>query len=156
TRYAQMAHSAADTLITPMNDSLIDFDLLAKLNPETGKVEGPSIYAEMVWDARKLRRKAGLEPVDWVVLRNRISTLNARNKRRVGAALTDLSKRIGFRVIPGFGERVIFREMFLSGLTLLDLKDTGEVSLNLSNIAARQEVRDVVKALKLPGVEVGF
>ena len=156
TRYAQMAHSAADTLITPMNDSLIDFDLLAKLNPETGKVDGPSIYAEIVWDARKLRRKAGLEPVDWVVLRNRISTLNARNKRRVGAALTDLSKRIGFRVIPGFGERVIFREMFLSGLTLLDLKDTGEVSLNLSNIAARQEVRDVVKALKLPNVEVGF
>ncbi|MEL6584524.1 MAG: division plane positioning ATPase MipZ [Pseudomonadota bacterium] len=156
TRYAQMAHSAADTLITPMNDSLIDFDLLAKLDPETGKVRGPSIYSEMVWEARKLRQKAGLKPVDWVVLRNRISTLNARNKRRVGAALGDLAKRIGFRVIPGFGERVVFREMFLSGLTLLDLKDTGEISLNLSNIAARQEVRDVVRALDLPGVELGF
>jgi chromosome partitioning protein len=151
-----MAHAAADTLITPMNDSLIDFDLLAKLDPDTGKVAGPSIYSEMVWDARKLRQKAGLKPVDWVVLRNRISTLNARNKRRVGAALGDLAKRIGFRVIPGFGERVIFREMFLSGLTLLDLKDTGEVALNLSNIAARQEVREVIKALELPGVDVRF
>lgn len=156
TRYAQMAHSAADTLITPMNDSLIDFDLLARLDPDTGKVLGPSIYSEMVWNARQLRASAGLKAVDWVVLRNRISTLNAKNKRRVGAALTELSKRIGFRVIPGFGERVVFREMFLSGLTLLDLKDTGESSLNLSNIAARQEVRDVIKSLNLPDVTVKF
>lgn len=156
TRYAQMAHAAADTLVTPMNDSLIDFDLLARLNPETGKVLGPSVYAEMVWKARQLRASAGLKPVDWVVLRNRIATLNARNKRRVGSALTELSKRIGFRVIPGFGERVVFREMFLSGLTLLDLKDTGEISLNISNLAARQEVRDVVKALNLPDVSVKF
>ena len=103
-----------------------------------------------------MRATAGLKPVDWVVLRNRIATLNARNKRRVGSALTELSKRIGVRVIPGFGERVVFREMFLSGLTLLDLKDTGEVSLNISNLAARQEVRDVVKALNLPDVSVKF
>ncbi len=156
TRYAQMAHAAADTLITPMNDSLIDFDLLARLDPETGKVKGPSVYSEMVWKARQLRASAGLKPVDWVVLRNRISTLNARNKRRVGSALNELSKRIGFRVIPGFGERVIFREMFLSGLTLLDLKDTGEISLNISNLAARQEVRDVVKSLNLPDVKLKF
>lgn len=156
TRYAQMAHAAADTLITPMNDSLIDFDLLARLNPETGKVLGPSVYAEMVWKARQLRATAGLKPVDWVVLRNRIATLNARNKRRVGSALTELSKRIGFRVIPGFGERVVFREMFLSGLTLLDLKDTGDISLNISNLAARQEVREVVKSLNLPDVSIKF
>ena len=156
TRYARMAHSAADTLITPMNDSLIDFDLLAQLDPESGEVKGPSIYSEMVWDARQLRASAGLKSVDWVVLRNRISTLNARNKRRVGTALGDLSKRIGFRVIPGFGERVVFREMFLSGLTLLDLKDSGEGNLNISNIAARQEVRDVIKSLNLPDVTIAF
>ncbi|MEO1421951.1 MAG: division plane positioning ATPase MipZ [Pseudomonadota bacterium] len=156
TRYAQMAHAAADTLITPMNDSLIDLDLLARLDPDSGEIMGPSVYAEMVWSARQLRASAGLKPVDWVVLRNRISTLNARNKRRVGTALDKLSKRIGFRVIPGFGERVIFREMFLSGLTLLDLKDTGSTGLSLSNIAARQEVRDVVKALGLPDVSVQF
>ncbi|RED14336.1 division plane positioning ATPase MipZ [Pontivivens insulae] len=156
TRYAQMAHAAADTLVTPMNDSLIDFDLLARLDPQTGKVLGPSVYSEMVWKARQLRASAGLKPADWVVLRNRISTLNARNKRRVGSALGELSKRIGFRVIPGFGERVIFREMFLSGLTLLDLRDTGEMKLNISNLAARQEVREVVKSLNLPGVDVSF
>ena len=155
TRYAQMAHSAATTLITPMNDSLIDFDLLAKLDPADGKVLGPSVYSDMVWKARQLRAQAGLKPIDWVVLRNRLSSLDARNKRRVGAALMDLSKRIGFRVLPGFTERVVFREMFLSGLTLLDLKDQDTHKLSMSNIAARQELRDVLKALNL-GVEIKF
>ncbi len=156
TRYAQMAHSVADTLITPMNDSLIDFDLLARLDPATGKVLGPSIYSEMVWSARQLRSQAGLKPVDWVVLRNRMATLNAHNKRKVGAALQELSDRIGFRLVPGFSERVIFRELFLNGLTLLDLKDLGKDKLTLSNIAARQEVRDLIRALDLPDVQISF
>lgn len=156
TRYAQMAHSAADTLITPMNDSLVDFDLLARLDPADGKVQGPSVYAEMVWKARQLRASAGLRAIDWIVLRNRLSSLDARNKRRVAAALADLSRRIGFRIAPGFTERVIFREMFLSGLTLLDLKDSDQPKMNMSAIAARQEVRELVKSLKLPGVTVGF
>lgn len=156
TRYAQMAHSVADTLITPMNDSLVDFDLLARLDPATGKVLGPSIYSEMVWSARQLRSQAGLKPVDWVVLRNRVSVLNARNKRKVGTALSELSTRIGFRLISGFSERVIFRELFLSGLTLLDLKDFGERKMTLSNIAARQEVRDLIRSLELPNVTIKF
>ncbi len=156
TRYAQMAHAVADTLITPMNDSLIDFDLLARLDPATGKILGPSIYSEMVWSARQLRSQAGLKPVDWVVLRNRMATLNAHNKRKVGTALQELSDRIGFRLVPGFSERVIFRELFLNGLTLLDLKDLGRDKLTLSNIAARQEVRDLVRALDLPDVKIDF
>ncbi len=156
TRYSQMAHAAADKLITPMNDSLVDLDLLAHLDPTNGQVIGPSVYSEMVWRARQSRAKSGAEPLDWVVLRNRLTSLNAKNKRRVGAALEDLAKRIGFRVVPGFSERVVFRELFLSGLTLLDLKDTGGGTLNISNIAARQEVRDLIKALKLPNVTIGF
>lgn len=153
TRYAQMAHAAADTLITPLNDSLIDFDLLARVDPANGRILGPSIYSEMVWKSRQLRARAGLKPVDWVVLRNRVSMLEAKNKRRVGKAMEDLSKRIGFRIVPGFSERVVFRELFLLGLTLLDLKDTGEGGgLSMSKIAARQEVRDLMRALALPGV----
>ena len=62
TRLSQMAHSLADTLITPMNDSFIDFDLLARLSPE-GKILGPSIYAEMVWSARQMRGQAGAGPI---------------------------------------------------------------------------------------------
>lgn len=156
TRYAQMSHSAADTLITPMNDSLIDFDLLARMDPETGKVRGPSIYSEMVWEARQLRASAGLPPLDWVVLRNRMSVTDAHNKRKVGVALGDLSKRIGFRLVPGFAERVIFRELFLDGLTLLDMREAGVARFSMSNIAARQELRDLIRALDLPDVTVSF
>ncbi|MEN8832151.1 MAG: division plane positioning ATPase MipZ [Pacificibacter sp.] len=157
TRLSQVAHSMADTLVTPMNDSFIDFDLLARVDPDTNKILGPSVYSEMVWNARQLRATAGLKPIDWVVLRNRLGAQNMHNKKKIGDAMLDLSKRIGFRVSPGFSERVIFRELFPRGLTLLDLKDAGvKNALNISNIAARQEVRDLLKTLELPGVDVDF
>lgn len=156
TRFAQMAHAVADTLITPMNDSLIDFDLLARIDPANNKVIGPSIYSEMVWEARQLRASAGLKPIDWVVLRNRMATVNAKNRHKVGRALGELSKRIGFRIVPGFSERVVFRELFLSGLTLLDLREADRNMMSLSNIAARQEVRELLRALKLPDVETAI
>ena len=156
TRLSQVAHSLADTLITPLNDSFVDFDLLARIDPDSGKILGPSIYSEMVWNARQLRAQAGLKPIDWIVLRNRLGAQQMHNKRKVGAALDDLSRRIGFRVAPGFAERVIYRELFPRGLTVLDLRETGVDQLNLSNVAARQEVRDLMKALRLPGVEVNI
>jgi chromosome partitioning protein len=130
----------------------VDFDLLARFDPDSGRVLGPSVYAEMVWQARQARAAAGLRPLDWVVLRNRMGSQAMRNKRRVGDALSTLSRRIGFRVVPGFSERVIFRELFPRGLTLLDLRDLGSDALSLSNIAARQELRDLMAALKLPGL----
>lgn len=150
---SEEAHIAADTLITPINDSLVDFDLLGRVDPESGRVLGPSIYSEMVWKARQRRAAGGRTPMDWVVLRNRISMLESRNKRAVGTVMEDLSRRIGFRIAPGFSERVIFRELFLNGLTLLDIKQGGAITMTMSHVAARQEVRDLVKALGLPGVE---
>lgn len=155
TRLSQMAHTLADTLVTPLNDSFIDFDLLARISPQ-GEVLGPSIYAEMVWSARQLRGQAGAGPIDWVVLRNRLGTTEMHNKRKVGEALARLSRRIGFRVAAGFAERVIFRELFPRGLTLLDLRDIGTQSLSMSNIAARQELRDLLIELRLPGVKVNI
>ena len=156
TRLSQVAHSLADTLITPMNDSFVDFDLLARIDPETYEIRGPSVYSEMVWHARQLRARAGLRAMDWIVVRNRLGAQQMHNKRKVGQALEDLSRRIGFRVAPGFSERVIFREMFPTGMTLLDLKELGVDRLNISNLAARQELRDLMKALNLPGVAVDF
>jgi chromosome partitioning protein len=156
TRLSQVAHSLADTLVTPLNDSFIDFDLLARIDPVTSRVVGPSIYSEMVWNARQLRARAGLKPIDWVVLRNRLGAQQMHNKKKVGAALEQLSRRIGFRVAPGFSERVIFRELFPRGLTLLDLRDVGVETLNISNIAARQELRDLMQEMRLPGVTVNF
>jgi chromosome partitioning protein len=152
TRLSQMAHSLADTLITPLNDSFIDFDLLGRVDADTNRVLGPSIYSEMVWAARQSRSQAGMKPIDWIVVRNRLGTQAMHNKKKVGAALEELSRRIGFRVVPGFSERVIFRELFPRGITLLDLRDTGTDQLSLSNIAARQEVRDMMRELRLPGL----
>ena len=156
TRLSQVAHSLADTLITPLNDSFIDFDLLAHTDSTGEKITGPSVYSEMVWTARQLRAQAGLAPIDWVVVRNRMGAQRMVNKEKMERVVDKLAKRIGFRVAPGFNERVIFRELFPRGLTLLDLKDIGVKQLNISNVAARQELRDLVKALKLPGVTVDF
>jgi len=157
TRLSQVAHTLADTLVTPLNDSFVDFDLLAHVDGESGEIDGPSVYSEMVWHARQLRAQAGLKPIDWIVVRNRLGAQAMINKEKMGRALDMLSKRIGFRTAPGFNERVIFRELFPRGLTLLDLRDVGVLGqMNISNVAARQELRELMKALELPGVEVNF
>ena len=151
THLSRLAHTWADTLLTPLNDSFIDLDLLARVDPDTLRIVRPSIYAEAVWKQRQLRAVGGGRPVDWVVMRNRLSSLAARNKRDMGTVIEALARRIGFRVTTGLSERVIYKELFLSGLTLLDLKRGGTgPSLTLSHVAARQEVRDLVAALNLP------
>jgi chromosome partitioning protein len=155
THLSRLAHTYADTLLTPLNDSFIDLDLLARVDPDTLKILRPSIYAEAVWKQRQLRAVQGGRPVDWIVMRNRLSSIAARNKRDMGTVIDALARRIGFRVAAGLSERVIYKELFLNGLTLLDLKrgQTGggkAPSLTLSHVAARQEVRDLVAALTLP------
>jgi chromosome partitioning protein len=149
---SRLAHSFADTLVTPMNDSFIDFDLLAKVDPDTHKILRPSLYSEMVWEQKKRRAMRDGGSIDWIVMRNRLASTEAKNKRAVGQVLDALARRIGFRVAPGFGDRVIFRELFLSGLTLLDLRQPGvERTLNMSHIAARQEVRELLTAVGMDG-----
>jgi len=150
---SRAAHGAADTLVTPINDSFLDFDLLAEVDPLTNAIVKPSLYAEMVWNARKAKAQTEQRPIDWVVLRNRLSTLDAKNKRRVGEAMAKLAGRIGFRISPGLSERVIYREMFPSGLTLLDMTEDPDNPLTLSHVAAKQELRELIAALKIPGVE---
>lgn len=144
---ARISAARADTLVTPINDSFVDLDLIGEVDPEDYTVRKPSFYAELVWEARKAKAQSGGE-VDWVVLRNRLQHIGARNMLRVADALRDLSRRVGFRVIPGLSERVIYRELFPSGLTLLDI-DHFE-SVGMSHVAARQELREMVTALQLP------
>ena len=148
TPLSRMAHARADTLVTPINDSFIDFDLLARVDPKSRRILGPSVYAELVWERRKERAITGAPPIDWIVLRNRLGHSDARNKREIADALEELAKRIGFRIAPGFGERVIFRELFLSGLTLFDLgAAAGGPTLAMSHVAARQEARGLIDAI---------
>ena len=151
--YAREAMVQADTLVTPINDSFVDLDLIGEVDAETYRVRRPSFYAELVWNSRTQRAKAHGASVDWVVLRNRMQHIEARNMRRVGDALTELSRRVGFRVIPGLHERVIFRELFPKGLTLLDLQQLGQVGI--AHIAARQELREMIAGFALPDVGIG-
>lgn len=145
-----LAHSYADILITPLNDSFVDLDVLASIDGDKLEIVHPSCYSLMVWEQRKMRAMKRLKPTDWVVMRNRLSNLDARNKRDMTKVLDKLAKRLSFRLAPGFGERVIFREMFLQGLTLLDFRDsTASSALTMSHIAARQEVRQLFTILGL-------
>jgi chromosome partitioning protein len=142
------AIARADTIVTPMNDSFVDLDLIGQVDPDTFKIKRPSFYAELIWDLRKERGKRDGATVDWVVMRNRMQHIEAKNMLRVGKAMDELAKRTGFRVVPGLGERVIYRELFPKGLTLLDRDSIG--GLGISHIAARQELRELVSALGLP------
>jgi chromosome partitioning protein len=148
---ARHAATQADTLVTPMNDSFVDFDLIGQVDAETFKVRRLSFYAELIWEARKNRAmkqlREGRRPMDWVVVRNRVQHVDARNQRRMDQALAELSKRVGFRVAHGLSERVIYRELFPSGLTLLDKGQLGE--LGTSHLVARQELRALIANLRL-------
>jgi chromosome partitioning protein len=143
----QLAHSYADLLITPMNDSFVDLDVLARISPDTKEVKNPSIYTRMVLEQREKRvaRDGGI--IEWIVMRNRLSSLDARNKRDVGDILQIMSEKYNFRLAPGFGERVIFRELFLKGMTLLDLKEDPHHNMTLSAVSARQEIRELLRCI---------
>jgi len=150
TLLGRVSHAFADTLITPLNDSLIDMDVLAKMDPATGAVLGPGRYAEMVWDQKKVRAARRQRATDWIVMRNRLSHLDAGNKRVMESLIAELATRIGFRHLPGFGERVVYRELFLKGLTMMDLRDVpGAGELTMSQVAARQEVRALIDTINL-------
>ncbi|MDE3016793.1 MAG: ATPase [Pseudomonadota bacterium] len=154
THLSRVAHAYADTVITPINDSFVDLDVLATVDGQTMKIIKPSIYSEMVWEQKLARAKRDGGSIEWIVMRNRLSNIDAKNKRFMTQATQELSRRIGFRVAPGFSERVIFREMFLQGLTVLDIMETtGGGSLSLSHIAARQEVRDLLKTLRIKAID---
>ena len=154
---ARHVATQADTLVTPLNDSFVDFDLIGQVDAETFKVRRLSFYAELIWEARKKRAMATIrearKEMDWVVVRNRTGYTEARNQKRIDQALTELSKRVGFRIASGLSERVIYRELFPSGLTLLDKGHLGE--LGTSHLVARQELRTLVAGLALQVPERG-
>jgi chromosome partitioning protein len=153
----RLAHSMADTLITPLNDSFVDFDVLGTIDPTTFAVTGESHYSEMVREARRHRRVTDGSTSDWIVVRNRLSMLGSRNKRLVGDGLNELGLRLGFRCIEGFAERVVYREFFPRGLTALDSLDETTLGTrpNMSHVTAREEVMSLLGALKLPLDERG-
>jgi chromosome partitioning protein len=145
------AHSLANTLVTPLNDSFVDFDVLGSVDAEAFKVTGISHYSQMVEEARRQRQLRDQGRIDWIVLRNRLSSLGSRNKRVVGEALTELSKTLNFRLLDGLAERVIFREFFPRGLTAVDDIDALTLGARptMSHVTARLEMERLIAAITL-------
>jgi chromosome partitioning protein len=147
----RMVHAMADILITPLNDSFVDLDVLAVVDRETFAVSSATHYAQMVEEARQQYRMKNGVSSTWFVLRNRLSILNSRNRRHVDEALRELSTRLDFGYLDGLTDRVIFREFYPRGLTALD--DLDEATLGTrptaSHLTARLEVENFLVALGL-------
>jgi chromosome partitioning protein len=145
------AHSLANTLVTPLNDSFVDFDVLGTVDAEGFKVTGISHYSQMVEEARRLRRQRDNVTFDWIVVRNRLSMIGSRNKRLMGEALIELSNTLNFRIVDGLAERVIFREFYPRGLTAVD--EVNELTLGsrptMSHVTARLEMERLLGTVML-------
>lgn len=145
---SRLGHARADTLITPLNDSFLDLEVLADLDVPRRVVLAPSIYSKMVWEQNNKRAAMGRAPLDWIVLRNRLLHVTNRNKSQIAGLLEQLATRIGFRLSPGFGERVVFRELFHKGLTVLDLADADRGQpLTGSQTAACREIHGLLSEI---------
>jgi chromosome partitioning protein len=152
TALSRLAHSYADTIITPINDSFIDVYLLGEIRVDSNTIK-PGVYSAMIWEQKIKKAEREKKSLNWFVLRNRMSSIDSINRRNIEEAIFKISKKFGFSIIPGFGERVIFRELFLHGLTLHDAGITNKVRFNASIVAARQELRCFTDSLNLPGVK---
>ena len=153
----RLAHSMADTLVTPINDSFLDFDVLGTVDPATYAVTGNSHYSAMVQDGRRQRRQVDGIDTDWIVVRNRLSIQGSRNNQLIAGGLRELSLQIGFRAVDGFAERVVYREFFPRGLTALDAIDETTLGMrpSMGHVTAREEVTSLLRQLKLPLDERG-
>jgi chromosome partitioning protein len=150
TGLSRKAHQSADVIITPLNDSFVDFDMLGQVDPVTLELTKPSLYSEAVWEARKLRASATRRMTDWIVLRNRLAAAEARNRKRLEDRIQALSRRVGFRIGPGLRDRVIYRELFPFGLTIADLgPGVRPVAVSMTHVAARHELRALMQAVGL-------
>jgi chromosome partitioning protein len=153
-KVSRYAHTIADIVITPINDSFVDLDLIGHINVETNDSVKPGVYSALLWECKMKRAAQGLSEQEWFVVRNRLAILDAKNKQNMEKALSKLSKRFGFKIAPGFSDRVIFKELFLHGITLHDAMDDKGVKLNPSILAARKELRDFMIALNIDEINL--
>ena len=155
TALSRFAHARADTLVTPLNDSFIDYDVLARIDPETGAIATPSPYALQVRHARRARLSGASRMLDWVIVRNRLSAIGSGNERRVHDSLRLLGMELGFRLLDGITERVAFRAAFHHGLTVLDdlealMPERTRAEQRRTRARAADEIRGLLRGLNLP------
>ena len=145
-----IAHGMADTLITPINDSFFDLDVLVVMEQSDPEPQ-PSVYAKMVWRALEARRKVSGRTTDWIVVRNRLESVESSNQRRVTQVLDVIKRTLGFRIVGGLLERPVYREFFAAGLTVFDEVEGLEsvAESNESNFLARIDVQNLIREIGL-------
>jgi chromosome partitioning protein len=149
----RMAHSLAETLVTPLNDSFVDLEVLGSVDPRSYAVATTGHYADIVEEGRRTRIAGAL---DWIVLRNRLSPIKTRNRQMVGAALSELSQKLGFRIVEGLAERLIFREFYPRGLAAVDELERAVLGVRptLSHLTAALEMQSLLRAvLRMPAAK---
>jgi chromosome partitioning protein len=147
---ARRAIFMADTIVTPVNDSFIDLDMLGRIDPRTGELKVLGNFARLVEHLKEPGVALRAKPLDWVVMQNRARSLGTRNARKIEEALNKIAPVAGFRLIPGLRERVTYRELFPMGLTLFDLEAIPKLGRMQS--AARDEIWAMLRALNLPSL----
>ncbi len=148
---ARLAIAMADTLVTPVNSSFVDLDLLGQFDPITMKLKRFGNFSKLVQEMREVRDYQGNPPVDWIVAQNRQRRLGSHNQSRVKQALEELAPKVGFRLTDGLGERVAYRELFLLGMTVFDLKLIPQFAR--AQPEAKAEMQKMVAGLRLPVME---
>jgi chromosome partitioning protein len=147
---ARRAIYLADTIVTPVNDSFIDLDMLGRIDPRSGELRTLGTFARLVEHLKEPGLQLRERALDWVVMQNRSRSLATKNERKVLDALNRISPVAGFRLVPGLRERVVYRELFPMGLTLFDLEQIPD--LGRAQPAARDEIFAMLDALNLPSL----
>lgn len=154
TELSQEAMIMADALVTPINDSLVDLDVLAQIDTNTIKIKGPSHFSQVVWSTRQQRMMERKPSLHWVVVRNRLTYSKSKNSQLMTVLLNALSRRIHYTLSAGISERVVFRELFLKGLTMLDLKENGlNMPTSVSATTAKREIMELMQNIFPKGLD---
>ena len=148
----RLAHSLADTLVSPVNDSYIDVDVFSRVHHDRTRRGEVAHYADLVIEARRKRHLVDHGLIDWVLVRNRIASLQSNNAKQIAISLGRMAGELKFRAAEGLHDRVIFRELFPIGLTALDPIEDAMKSgtLSASQQSARREIEALVDTLQLP------
>lgn len=144
---ARRAIAMANLLVSPVNSSFVDLDLLGRFHPVTNRLVGPGCFAAMIAELREAREAAGMPALDWLVLQNRRRRDNSANQAKVERALQRLAPQMGFRIGAGLHERVAYRELFPLGLTHIDLRRIPEFAR--AKVAVAGEVTSLLDDLEL-------
>lgn len=142
----EAAHQYADTLITPITDSLIDLNSIAEIDVSNGQLKNSGSYAEFIWNIKKQLASHGKPYLNWIITGNKTSATRSRNKNFIFEVLNKLGKLYGFRFCEGFKDRVIYRELFLDGITVLDMQQEAlKRKMSISHLAAKLEIKNLAE-----------